>query len=172
MLRCRRALSLPRRGASGKLILCRLAADTMTTRLPAVGWILLCDTALVDLDGRVSAVAITDRLFLRSLPARVPRLTLVARFADSEFDPDWQVQVVVTRPGGSRQVFEDFEDVDVSLDHCIARLTDIGVETVGSYRFDLVIDGLVAGSAALDVALTTVATPHALAEDDDENAFD
>lgn len=144
----------------------------MTSRPPAVSWILLCDTAIVDLDGRVSAIGITDRLFVRTLPARLARLTLVARFDAAEFDPDWLVRVVVTPPTGATLTFEDPEDADISLEHCIARLEQLPVDAPGAYRVDLVIDGSVVGTTTFDVGLTTPTARSAAGRDEDIEAMD
>ena len=126
----------------------------MPPSAPAISWILLCDTAVVDVDGRVTAVAIADRLFARHFPAVLPRLTLVARLAGTELDPAWDITVIATAPAGRTQVFDQFEDADLSPEHCIARLADVGAPEAGTYRFDLTIDGRVVGTTLLELGRT------------------
>ena len=127
---------------------------------PEIRLAALCDHALVGQDGKVSILGVFRNISVTALPAQHPRMFLVAILG---LDPGThQVVVRLRKPDGGQSMpnapelaVNAIAGQDVNV---IVELNNLSFATFGTHRFDLDIDGAVAGS--LPVTIVQMAPPQ------------
>src|SRR5436309_1147853 len=121
---------------------------------------LLADGANVSREGKLNLFGIFDTLFARGFPTTHPQMQLVIRFeaAPDEAGSTRQVEIqlvagdgsVLFRLPGALTVQPAGLADAIRMDHVLT-LNHVQFERPGRYRFDVVVDGLVAAAIPLQV---------------------
>ena len=120
----------------------------------------LCDHALVGQDGKVSILGVFRNISVTGLPAQHPRMFLVAILGLDAGSHD--VVVRLRRPDGG-EAMPNAPQISVNAIagqdvNVIVELNNLSFTTFGTHRFDLEIDGAVAG--ALPVSIVQMQAPQ------------
>ena len=127
---------------------------------PEIRLAALCDHALVGQDGKVSILGVFRNISVTGLPAQHPRMFLVAILGLDA--GTHQVIVRMRKPDGGAAMpnapelsVNAIAGQDVNV---IVELNNLSFATFGTHRFDLEIDGEIAGG--LPVSIVQMAPPQ------------
>ena len=120
---------------------------------PEIRLAALCDHALVGQDGKVSIMGVFRNISVTGLPAQHPRMFVVAILG---LDAGTHAVVVRLRKPDGGQAMPNAPEISVNAlagqdVNVIVELNNLSFATLGTHRFDLEIDGEVAGSLPVSI---------------------
>lgn len=120
---------------------------------PEVRLAALCDHALVAQDGKVSLLGIFRNISVSGLPAQHPRMFLVAILG---LEAGAHTVIVRLRTPDGGQAAPNPPEISVQAVtgqdvNVIVELNNLSFGAVGTYRFDLEVDGGVVGSLPVSI---------------------
>lgn len=120
---------------------------------PEIRLAALCDHALVGQDGKVSILGVFRNISVTGLPAQHPRMFLVAILS---LDAGTHAVVVRLRKPDGGQAMPNAPEISVNAlagqdVNVIVELNNLSFATYGTHRFDLEVDGEVAGTLPVSI---------------------
>src|SRR5215471_18731782 len=108
-----------------------------------IDWAVVCDSAFLDRQDRLSVIGIVRRLTVPRLPTTLRQLTLVAHLADIQPVDEVAILVGMVTPGGLHGARTGSESVAIEMagEYVLASLHDIPLLEEGAHRFQINLRG-------------------------------
>jgi hypothetical protein len=103
-----------------------------------IDWMLLCETAFLDRQDRVSLIGVATEFPVPSLPLVIKQMMMVARVVDARPGDEMRVGVAIGTPSGQwTQPRDDGFAVEQAGEYLLITLRDVPLLEAGLYQFAL-----------------------------------
>src|SRR5262245_37790410 len=104
-----------------------------------IDWAVVCDSAFLDRQDRLSVIGIVRKLTVPGLPTTVRQLTLVAHLADIQPVDEVAIVVGMVTPAGMHGARTASENVVIEMagEYVLASLRDVPLLEEGAHRFQI-----------------------------------